>query len=74
MSNTLETKRNHFSLTTQHLKKHCHQLEISAILKDFCAAQKKDGLESQGNAPELGDSVCQRALSAAGELLPVHWK
>lgn len=42
-------------------KKHCHQLEISTILKAFCAAEKKDGLESQGNTPELGDAVKERS-------------
>jgi len=60
----LETKRNYFSLSTQHFKKkHCHQLEIPTILTAFCAEEKEDGLESQGNAPDLGDSVCQRAFS-----------
>lgn len=42
VSNTLDTKRNHFSLAT-HLKNHLHQLGVSTILKAFCAAKESMG-------------------------------
>lgn len=62
VSSIMENKRNSFSLITHHLKKHCQQIEVSTILKAFCAALKNE-LESQGNASDSEIvSVCDKEL------------
>lgn len=75
MSSTLETKRNHFSFTTQHLKKNvATNLKYELLSKPF-VQQKKGWAEKLGSCPWIERACLSKSsVRAAGEFLPVHWK